>query len=127
MLSSALLSLAWLAKTKRESTVPNLSEESSKRQKKSPLVLFAMPNLFSLNSRKFLVKLPLKQQAKLASLLELLRENPFHSQLHTKHLSGKLSGVYSFRITRDWRVIFRFFSLQEIQLIDIGHRKDIYR
>jgi len=86
-----------------------------------------MPNLFSLNSRKFLVKLPLKQQAKLASLLELLRENPFHSQLHTKHLSGKLSGVYSFRITRDWRVIFRFFSLQEIQLIDIGHRKDIYR
>ncbi|MEK7542639.1 MAG: type II toxin-antitoxin system RelE/ParE family toxin [Patescibacteria group bacterium] len=72
-------------------------------------------------------KLPKKQQEKLASLVELLSENPFDSQLHTKHLTGKLSGLYSFRITRDWRVIFQFVSSLEVGLIDVANRKDIYR
>ena len=72
-------------------------------------------------------KLPKKQQEKLASLIELLSKNPFHPQLHTKHLTGKLSGLYSFRITRDWRVIFQFVSPQEIELVDVANRKDIYR
>lgn len=71
--------------------------------------------------------LPNAQQEKLATLLELFRESPFHSKLHTKHLAGKLSGLYSFRITRDWRVIFQFLSPEEIQLIEAAHRKDIYR
>jgi len=72
-------------------------------------------------------KLPPPQQRKLATLLELLRENPFHPKLHTKPLVGELFGLYSFRITRDWRVIFRFLSEEEIHLVDVGHRKDIYR
>ena len=72
-------------------------------------------------------KLPKAQQEKLAKLIELLSENPLHPQLHTKHLTGRLSGLYSFRITRDYRVIFQFLSPSEIQLIDVAHRKDIYR
>jgi len=72
-------------------------------------------------------KLPRKQQEKLAVLIELLSANPFNPKLHTKHLTGKLSGLYSFRITRDWRVIFQFVSSQEIQLIEVANRKDIYR
>ena len=72
-------------------------------------------------------KLPKEQQEKLASLIELLSDNPFHPQLHTKHLTGKLSGLYSFRITRDWRVIFQFVSPQELKLINVANRKDIYR
>ena len=72
-------------------------------------------------------KLPKAQQEKLAKLIELLSENPPHPQLHTKHLTGRLSGLYSFRITRDYRVIFQFLSPSEIQLIDVAHRKDIYR
>ncbi len=72
-------------------------------------------------------KLPSAQQTKLANLLELLQDNPFHSQLHTKPLTGKLSGLYSFRITRDWRVIFQFRSPEEIILVNVGHRKEIYQ
>ena len=72
-------------------------------------------------------KLPGPQQEKLAELLELLSENPLHSKLHTKHLAGRLSGLYSFRITRDWRVIYQFVSPTEVQLMDVAHRKDIYR
>ncbi len=72
-------------------------------------------------------KLPKPQQKKLASLLELLQTNPFHSKLHTKPLKAELSGFYSFRITRNWRVIFQFLSAHEIQIVDVGHRKEIYQ
>jgi len=72
-------------------------------------------------------KIPKLQQKKLALLLELLGHNPFHPKLHTKHLTGQLSGLYSFRITRDWRVIFQFLSPKEIHLVDVANRKDIYR
>ena len=68
-----------------------------------------------------------KQQAKFTKLVVLLRENPYHPQLHTKSLSGELSGIYSFRISRELRSLFKFLSADEIILIDIGHRKDIYR
>ena len=47
-------------------------------------------------------KLPKPQQNKLAQLLGTLQENPFHPKLHTKTLTGPLTGFYSFRITRDW-------------------------
>ena len=72
-------------------------------------------------------KIPKIQQEKLAELLEVLKENPFHRLLHTNLLTGPLIGFYSFRITRDWRVIFQFVAPKHIKLIEIGHRKDIYR
>lgn len=72
-------------------------------------------------------KIPINFQGKLAKQLELLRENPFHPILRTKSLTGRLTGFYSFRITRDWRVIFQFEKPETIKLIEIGNRKDIYR
>lgn len=70
--------------------------------------------------------LPLPQQKKLATLLNQLVNNPFDSRLHTKRLSGSLAGLHSFRITRDWRVIFKFNDPATIQLLRVGHRRDIY-
>lgn len=72
-------------------------------------------------------KLPPKWQIKLDKLIRILKENPFHPSLHIKHLSGKLSGLLSFRITRDWRVIFQFLDPETVKLIDVAYRKDIYR
>lgn len=72
-------------------------------------------------------KLPHSQQQKLANLLDLLQEKPFTALLHTKPLTGELTGFYSFRITREWRVIFQFLSPTTIALIEVAHRKDIYR
>ena len=68
-----------------------------------------------------------RHQKKLAALFQVLQNNPFEGKLHTKALVGELAGIYSFRITRDWRVLFRFDSPHQIALIDIAHRKDIYR
>jgi addiction module RelE/StbE family toxin len=71
--------------------------------------------------------LPKAQQRKLAGLIEQLRKNPFNPLLHSKPLSGSLSGFFSFRITRDWRVIFQFLDADTIRLLDVAHRKDMYR
>lgn len=68
-----------------------------------------------------------KLQKKLANSIITLRRNPFNSSLHTKNLSGKLSGFFSFRITRDWRVIFQFLDSETVRLVEVAHRKDIYR
>ena len=77
--------------------------------------------------RKRLRILNTKQQAKLARLVVLLGNNPYHPQLHTKFLSGELAGLYSFRVSRDLRVLFKFLSPDELMLTDIGFRKDIYK
>lgn len=82
---------------------------------------------YSDNFFKHVEKFDHKQQAKLARLIVLLKENPFQSRLHTKSLSGNLSGLYSFRVKRDLRVLFKILSADEIILVNIGHRKDIYR
>lgn len=71
--------------------------------------------------------LPDAQHRKLGQLLVLLRQNPYHPTLHTKRLTGPLAGFLSFRVTRDWRVLFRFRDPTAIQLLRVAHRKDIYR
>ncbi len=83
--------------------------------------------LYSKDFLKSATLTPQQIQKKLACLLEIFKKNPFHPSLHTKPLVGQLKGFYSFRVTRDWRVIFSFLYLDKIFLIDIAHRKDIYR
>ncbi len=72
-------------------------------------------------------KLDKQLKSKLKASLDILSENPFNPTLHTKSLSGKLSGYHSFRLGRDYRVIFEFVSSDEIYLLKVGCRKDIYR
>jgi len=50
--------------------------------------------------------------------------NWLDTRLHAKRLK-ELSGVYSFRITRRYRVLF-YFRGDEAIFFAIGHRKDIY-
>lgn len=72
-------------------------------------------------------KLPANVHDKLVKQIGTLEQNPFHSVLHAKPLAGQLAGFYSFRITRDWRVIFYFLNELSVKLIRVGHRKDIYK
>lgn len=64
---------------------------------------------------------------KLARLLTVSQANPFHPLLHTKRLTGHLTGILSFRITRDWRVLFCFLVPDCIKLLRVVHRKDAYQ
>ena len=72
-------------------------------------------------------KLELRLQKKLARLLVFLAKNHYDSRLHTKSLSQPFLGVLSFRITRDWRVTFHLADADTIRLLEVKHRKDIYR
>lgn len=76
---------------------------------------------------KLVKRLPTRIQQQLAQTLVTLQENPFHPTLHTKRLSGSLTGIISYRVTRDYRVTFQFLDETNIQLLDVSHRKDIYR
>ncbi|MBI2591242.1 MAG: type II toxin-antitoxin system mRNA interferase toxin, RelE/StbE family [Candidatus Brennerbacteria bacterium] len=80
-------------------------------------------NKFIASAKK--LEKPLKK--KLDSQLLVLSENPFYPTLHTKPLSGPLKGAYSFRIGRDYRIIFIVHSNNIIQLLLAAHRKDIYK
>jgi len=83
--------------------------------------------LFSKRFVKSIGTLPKDIHKKLDRLLELMRTDPYHPLLHTRRLSGDMAGYLSFRVTRDWRVIFQFISPNEIQLVELGNRKDIYK
>ncbi|HEX8947069.1 MAG TPA: type II toxin-antitoxin system RelE/ParE family toxin [Candidatus Paceibacterota bacterium] len=78
---------------------------------------------FEKQARKLLPAL----KKKLAAQIGLLADNPYDSRLHTKPLFEPFIGVLSFRITRDWRVTFHFADPDTIRLIEVKHRKDIYR
>ena len=66
-------------------------------------------------------------QKELANRIVLLQENPYNSRLHTKHLTAALAGFLSFRVSREYRVVFRFLDPGTIQLLRAADRKDIYR
>lgn len=86
-----------------------------------------MQVIYHSNFLKSAKKLPKPQQEKLSCLVEVLQNNPYPSSLHTKRLAENLAGLLSFKITRDWRVIFQFLDQNTIQLLRVKHRKDIYR
>ena len=73
-----------------------------------------------------LKRLPYSVQVKTDELVGLLSLDFRDSRLHTKKLSG-VDDVYSFRIGRDYRCLFCFVDGNTITLLDIQHRKDIYR
>ena len=56
---------------------------------------------------------------------KLFRENAFHPSLDTHKLSGELAGLWSFWITRQYRVLFEFIKDGAI-FYDVGTH-DIYK
>ncbi|HAQ02502.1 TPA: hypothetical protein DEP30_01550 [Candidatus Nomurabacteria bacterium] len=79
------------------------------------------------NYKKSVTSLPKKDKALLFEQEKLLVKDIFDSKLHTKKLKGfPDEHVYSFRITRVYRGIFRL-SCDNVILFAIGHRKDIYK
>ncbi|MBS4028420.1 MAG: type II toxin-antitoxin system mRNA interferase toxin, RelE/StbE family [Ignavibacteriales bacterium] len=59
---------------------------------------------------------------------DVFAENPFHPILKTHSLSGVLEGKWSFRITYEYRILFKFIDKQRqrVLLIDIGSHEEVY-
>lgn len=79
------------------------------------------------NYKKSSISLPKKDKVLSHKQEGFLAKDIFYPKLHTKRLSGFPDNhVYSFRITRAYRGIFRLAG-NKIILFAIGHRKDIYQ
>jgi len=70
--------------------------------------------------------LPKSVQLRADELVSLLCVDFRDSRLHTKKLVLD-EDLYSFRIGRDYRVLFVFETGDTIKLLDVKHRKDIYK
>lgn len=71
-----------------------------------------------------LSKLPSEIKITYKKQEHIFLENWLDSRLHVKRLKD-FKGVFSFRITRRYRVLF-YFRNKEAIFFSIGHRKDIY-
>lgn len=56
----------------------------------------------------------------------LFRKNPFHPSLRTHKLKGPLKDLWSFYITKSYRILFEFLNRDEVIFYDIGTH-EIYR
>jgi len=83
--------------------------------------------IYDKDFQKEVSRFPGDIQLKLASLIELLQKDVFDSRLHTKPLGPPLQSIFSFRITRDYRVCFEFISPGVIRLLVAGTRGNIYK
>jgi mRNA-degrading endonuclease RelE of RelBE toxin-antitoxin system len=75
---------------------------------------------FSPEFKRAYKKLSKNLQTILKAKGRLFAENPFYPLLHTHKLGGSLSGVWSFSVDYQRRVMFRFLTDQDILLLLVG-------
>lgn len=75
---------------------------------------------------RLFTKLPKPIQRKAATKTDLFKKNPFHPSLHTEKLHLRHYEVWSFRIDRAYRIIFKFLAPDHAELRYIGHHHSIY-
>lgn len=91
------------------------------------MVKLVWDNQFIKIYRKWVRRHPeLKNQ--FAKKIAVFTEDPFHPSLKTHALSGALKGLWSVRITYEYRLVFDFLddSHTEVLLIDIGSHEEVY-
>ena len=76
--------------------------------------------------RKCFLKLPKEIQSLFRKQEKIFRKYWRDPRLHVKKLSGHPL-LFSFRVTRNYRVLFHFISENTVLFATIGNRKNIYR
>jgi Txe/YoeB family toxin of Txe-Axe toxin-antitoxin module len=72
-------------------------------------------------------ELPIPVQKKAERREKLFRQNPFHPSLKTEKLQPLGKEYWSFRVDRNYRIIFRFGEANEVYFVTCGHHQWIYR
>lgn len=73
------------------------------------------------------LQLPVSVKKKALKQEKLFRTNPFHPSLHTEKLIPRGKQLWSFRIDKSYRVIFRFVDGNTALLLTIGTHDWIYK
>ncbi len=72
-------------------------------------------------------ELPRTIQQKAERREVLFRSNPFHPSLRTEKLAPREKEYWSFRIDREYRIIFRFGDDHSVYFLTCGHHNWVYR
>ncbi|MGH9948794.1 MAG: type II toxin-antitoxin system RelE/ParE family toxin [Pyrinomonadaceae bacterium] len=59
-------------------------------------------------------------------IIDIFKNDPFHSSLKTHKLSGKMKHLFSFSVEYDVQVIFYFSDKNTARFIDIGTHDEVY-
>lgn len=82
------------------------------------------------STRKFKIEynqLPKQIRQKAKKQEKLFKNNPFHPSLHTEKLIPKSKEVWSFRIDKKYRIVFRFLSRDSVLFLNVGPHDWIYK
>lgn len=71
--------------------------------------------------------LPESIQKKAEKQQELFKSNPFYPSLNTEKLSPKSQNLWSFRVDKKYRVIFRFADNDKVYFLSVGPHDWVYR
>jgi len=72
-------------------------------------------------------KLPKSIQNKAEKQENIFRENPFHPSLNTEKLVPKNKQIWSMRIDRSYRILFRFIDGKKVVFLTVGEHNWIYK
>lgn len=72
-------------------------------------------------------KLPKSIQIKAEEKIQIFKRNIKHPSLNLEKLQPTRKNFWSFRIDKNYRVIFIFLEDKAVELRDARHHKDIYR
>lgn len=81
---------------------------------------------YTSNFDKTFKKLPKPIQELAIKQEKIFKTNPQDPRLHTKALKGSLKGLFSFRITRNYRLLYAWKDSDNVLFYEIGDRKWIY-
>lgn len=76
--------------------------------------------------KKAYQKLPKNIQRVVDRKDALFRKNPYHPSLRTHKLKGPLKNLWSFYVTKSYRVLFEFLNKNKVIFYDIGTH-EIYK
>jgi len=82
---------------------------------------------YTVKFEKQYLALPKQIKVKVEKQENIFRNNPFHPSLHTEKLAPKSKQVWSFRVDKNYRIIFRFLEKDLVLLLNIGTHDWIYR
>ena len=72
-------------------------------------------------------KLPVFIQKKAEKQEKIFRSNPFHPSLHTEKLEPKKKELWSIRVDKSYRIIFRFIDGNTVLFLTVGPHDWIYK
>ena len=77
--------------------------------------------------KKLYSQLPLEIKKKAKKPFRLFRFNPFYPSLYTEKLEPKGKEVWSLRVDKSYRILFKFVNNQKLIFLTIGPHDWIYK